>query len=77
MRKVFFAIITIYRPLEYKRVYLPLYKVADTPFHIQEDGMSPADLNSSKLDALLDQNLIADPNTNLNIIQNVLTNAKP
>ena len=24
-----------YRPLEYERVYLPLCKVADTPFHIQ------------------------------------------
>ena len=66
----------MYRPLEYEKVYLPLYKVADTPFHIQEDCMSPADLNNSKLDALLDQNPIADPNTNLNIIQNVLTSAK-
>ena len=26
-------------PLGYARVYLPLYKVADTPFHIQGDGM--------------------------------------
>ena len=25
------------RPLGYERVYLPLYKVADTPFHIQRD----------------------------------------
>ena len=25
----------IYRPLEYERVYLPLFKMADTPFHIQ------------------------------------------
>ena len=24
-----------YRPLGYERVYLPLCKVADTPFHIQ------------------------------------------
>ena len=24
----------IYRPLGYERVYLPLYKVANTPFHI-------------------------------------------
>ena len=24
-------------PLEYERVYLPLCKVADTPFHIQDD----------------------------------------
>ena len=23
------------RPLGYKKVYLPLYKVADVPFHIQ------------------------------------------
>ena len=26
---------TACRPLGYGRVYLPLYKVADTPFHIQ------------------------------------------
>ena len=26
-----------YRPLGYERVYLPLCKVADTPFHIQGD----------------------------------------
>ena len=25
----------VYRPLGYERVYLPLHKVADTPFHIQ------------------------------------------
>ena len=25
----------IYSPLEYERVYLPLCKVADTPFHMQ------------------------------------------
>ena len=29
----------IYRPLGYERVYLPLYKVADTPFHIQGDDI--------------------------------------
>ena len=29
----------IYRPLGYERVYLPLYKVADTPFHTQGDDM--------------------------------------
>ena len=29
----------IYRPLAYERVYLPLYKVADTPFHIQGDDI--------------------------------------
>ena len=28
------------RPLGYERVYLPLCKVADTPFHIQGDEMS-------------------------------------
>ena len=45
--------------------------------------MSRKDLDDFKLDvqrfdlpALLDKNLNADPNTNLNIIQNVLTNAK-
>ena len=26
-----------FRPTGYERVYLPLYKVADTPFHIQGD----------------------------------------
>ena len=26
-------------PFRYERVYLPLYKVADTPFHIQGDEM--------------------------------------
>ena len=30
---------TIFRPLGYERVYLPLYKVADTPFHIQGDDL--------------------------------------
>ena len=29
--------LTTIRPLGYERVYLPLYKVADTPFHIQGD----------------------------------------
>ena len=29
----------IYRHLGYERVYLPLYQVADTPFHIQGDDM--------------------------------------
>ena len=29
----------IIRPLGYERVYLPLCKVADTPFHIKKDGM--------------------------------------
>ena len=32
---------TIIRLFGYERVYLPLYKVADTPFHIQGDDMSP------------------------------------
>ena len=27
------------RPFGYKRVYLPLRKVADTPFHIQGDEL--------------------------------------
>ena len=30
------------RHLGYERVHLPLYKVADTPFHIQEDALVPA-----------------------------------
>ena len=38
----------IYSPLRYGRVYLPLYKVADTPFHIQGDdyylGLKSGDL---------------------------------
>ena len=29
----------MYRHLGYKRVYLSLYKVADTPFHIQGGGI--------------------------------------
>ena len=28
-----------YRPLGYERVYLPLCKVADTPFHAQGDDI--------------------------------------
>ena len=31
--------ILTYRPFGYERVYLPLYKVADTPFHIQGDDI--------------------------------------
>ena len=31
--------LSIYRPLGYERVYLPLYKEADTPFHIQGDDI--------------------------------------
>ena len=31
----------ITRPLGYQRVYLPLYKVADTPFHIHGNDMIP------------------------------------
>ena len=30
---------SIYRPLGYERVYLPLHKMADTLFHIQGDDM--------------------------------------
>ena len=30
----------IYRPLGYERVDLSLYKLADTPFHIQGDDIS-------------------------------------
>ena len=29
--------LSTYRPLGYERVYLPLHKVADAPFHIQDD----------------------------------------
>ena len=32
--------LTTYRHLGYERVYLPLYKVADTSFHIQGDGIT-------------------------------------
>ena len=35
-----FELHIIYRPLWYERVYLPLYKVADTPFHIQGDDIA-------------------------------------
>ena len=30
----------IYRPLGHERVFLPLCKVADTPFHIQGDNIT-------------------------------------
>ena len=33
---------TTNRRLGYERVYLPLHKVADTPFHIQDDKCSGA-----------------------------------
>ena len=33
------VILITQRPLEYERVYQPLYKVADTPFHIQRDDL--------------------------------------
>ena len=35
------------RPIGYEMVYLPLCKVADTPFHIQGDGMSTSQKNHS------------------------------
>ena len=39
-QKTLFAYFTrITRPLGYERVYLPLCKVADTPFHIQDDKL--------------------------------------
>ena len=31
--------VEIFRPLGYERVYLPLYEVADTPFHIQGNDL--------------------------------------
>ena len=31
--------LTISNPFGYERVYLPLHKVADTPFHMQEDDL--------------------------------------
>ena len=37
----------IYRPLRIKRVYLLLYKVADTPFHIK--GVAVADPGTDRL----------------------------
>ena len=35
----------LYRPLGYERVYLPLCKVADTPFHIQEGGSDSGEID--------------------------------
>ena len=35
----FGLIIMLVLPLGYERVHLPLYKVADTPFHIQGDEL--------------------------------------
>ena len=37
------AILIPIRPLGYERVYLPLYKVADTPFHIYGDEICTSD----------------------------------
>ena len=37
----------IIRPLGYERVYLPLCKVADTPFHIQGDELSATYLSAT------------------------------
>ena len=37
----------IYRPLGYERVYLPHYKVADTPFFIQGDNYCNSHLKAS------------------------------
>ena len=37
-----FLLAYVYRPLRYERVYLPLYKVADTPFHILGDDIYPS-----------------------------------
>ena len=33
------------RPFGYERVYLPLWKVADTPFHIQGDEMYQSNIH--------------------------------
>ena len=41
-------IINTIRPLGYERVYLPLYKVADTPFHIQGDDIYVQSRESSR-----------------------------
>ena len=35
--KIGMILMRTFRPLGYERVYLPLWKVADTPFHIQGD----------------------------------------
>ena len=37
--------VTLYCPLEYEKVYLPLYQVADTCFHIQVDNILITNLN--------------------------------
>ena len=34
-----------HRPLGYERVYLPLYKVADTPFYVQGDDIISCAVN--------------------------------
>ena len=33
--------------LGYEKVYLPIYKVADTPFHIQKDDLFPVSAGRS------------------------------
>ena len=35
LKEIIVDVSILYRPLRHERVHLPLYKVADTPFHIQ------------------------------------------
>ena len=39
LNKMWLQIFQVYHPLIYERVYLPLYTVADTPFHTQAYDM--------------------------------------
>ena len=48
------------RRLGYERVYLPLYKVADTPFHIQGDGFDPGTPRSEGLSGHSEWSLTMD-----------------
>ena len=46
-------------PFGYERVYLPLHKVADTPFHIQGDQVFLQEENSDKIPRTILQKLTA------------------
>ena len=43
------AVLHLSAIIGYERVYLPLCKVADTPFHIQGDGMFHLDVKQTPL----------------------------
>ena len=48
-----FKITYYYRPLGYKRVFPLIFKMADTPFHIQGDDIHSTNQNNNYLDTLI------------------------